>query len=141
MDAQYDELQHELLGYDAQMEEMFNAQEALFDVPQGETLSLEQLVESSEMLGEGPSDIAEMADYDDGLTTPEPLEQEMGEGAEQTESMEPDPDQLQYYDGVMAPEMDNDRMQEMMDPLMMPGFYGPMPFGPGPMPGPGPGGP
>lgn len=139
INAEYDELQHEMFGYGPQVEEIFDAQEALFDMAEAESPSLEQLVEASGMLEEGPmpNEIGEMADYDDGSMVCEPSEQQMYGGPEQ---MEPYPD-----GGMMPQEMCEEQVQEMMDPYMMPGMPDPCmmpgPMGPGPMLDPGPGGP
>jgi len=159
-ETQLRQYEPDLLDHNVPMEDMFNAHEALFDSLQPEAPfleeamfeqpaevidaepmpgpeSLEQIVEANDMQ---PGDMMpdEMRDYDDSMMTPELFEEEM-------EPMEPYPDPLQHYGGMMPQEMYDEQMPEMMDPYMMPGMIDPYmmpgPFGPGPMLDPGPGGP
>jgi hypothetical protein len=156
--------------YGAEMETMFNAQEALFNLqsdafPMEQLMSdqfvedmelsaapgaesLEQIIEDHEM----PDGMAEALDYDDSLMAPDRFV--MGGVAEPTESMEPYPDPMQDDYGMMPQEMYDEQLPgmadpymspDMIDPYMMPGIMDPYmmpgPFGPGPMLDPGPGGP
>lgn len=167
-DAQYRESEPESYDYSAHMEDIFNAQEALFDAlesgpspmeqaildqpmenqnPAAEPISqsLEEIVEA-EPMQDGLSMLDDMAGrpgYDDSLMTPELLEQQMDEVAEQMESMEPYPVPGQLGYGMMPQEMYDEQMLYMMDPFMVPGLMDPymMPGPFGPMLGPGPGGP
>jgi len=79
----------------------------------------------AEDMEEGPA-------YDDCVMTQEVFEEQMCEASEQMEPGEPQADMLECEDEMMPEEMD-----EMIDSSMMPGFYGPMPMGPGLDPGPG----
>ena len=166
VESQYGQLQPELFDYGANLEEILNDQEALFDAflsepspleqaildqpiedvnPVVEPVfqSLEQIIETEPMQEDGmmPDDMAEMPDYDDSLMTPDLFEQVMDEV---TEPMEPYPDPFGHYGGMMPQEMYDEQMQYMMDPLMIPEMMDPYmmpgPFGPGPMLDPGPGG-
>lgn len=154
-------------GFDsgAEMEAIFKAQDTMFDLPELEAAftgqpteemgllagpgseSLEQIIEANDMGPEGmmPDEMPGAPDYDDSLVTPDLFEQQMDEAPEPMESMDPYPDPLQHYGGMMPPEMYDEQMQQMMDPYMMPGMIDPYmmpgPFGPGPMLDPGPGGP
>jgi hypothetical protein len=157
--------------YGAEMEAMFSAQEALFnllqpdavpmeqimpdqfveemgllDVPGSE--SLEQIIEAHEMLYGMP----EALDYDDSLMAPVLFG--IGGVAEPTESMEPNPDPIQDGYDMMPQEMYDEQLPGMVDPYMEPDMADPymapdmmdpymVPglFGPGPMLYPGPGGP
>ena len=168
-ESQFRESDPAQFDYGAEMEAMFQAQEALFDPSQpdvaameqiisGEPVepmgplafpggeSLEQIIEAHEMLDEGMMP-DEMPDYDDSLMTPQLFEQGM-------EPMEPRPDPFEPYGGMMPQEMYDEQMPGMMDPYMtpemmhpymMPGMMDPymMPglFGPEPILDPGPGGP
>jgi hypothetical protein len=134
-----------------QMDAVFNAQEALFKMLQGQMpaveqaisdqmsdvslteqglldASLEQIVEAFDI--ENPvaaPDVINMApSYDDCLMDSVLFEQQLHEAAEQMESVEPLPDQIYDPNDMMQPY--DPQMQQMMDPYMMPG---PMGLGPG----------
>jgi hypothetical protein len=142
-----------------QMDGVFNAQEALFNMLQGQMpsveeaisdqmadvsfpeqgladVSLEQIVEAFEMQGPAvaPDMIGITPSYDDCLMDSALFEQQVHEAAGQMESVESLPDQMYEPNDMMLPY--DPQIQQMMDPYMMPG-----PMGPGPMMGPGPGGP
>jgi len=169
-EAQLREMEAADLDYGTQMEAVFEAQEALFDLPQPEAVpteqampdqpveemgpladpvpeSLEHIIEASDMQPEGmmADEMPDALDYGDSLMSPDLLEEEMGEVAEPTEAMEPYPDPFGHYGGMTLQEMYDEPEPEMMDPYMIPGMVDPYmmpgPFGPGPMLDPGPGGP
>jgi len=134
----YEMQQFAELDYGAQMEADFNAQEAMLEQPVEEMgpladlgpQTLENIIEAEQMQYEDgmPDDMAGMqALMDEGP------DEQMYETPEQ---MEPYPTPIGYDDGMMPQEMYDEQMQDMMDPYMMPGL-----FGPGPMLDPGPGGP
>jgi hypothetical protein len=111
-------------------------EEVLADHDMGEISSLadpmSESLEDGMMAEELAEDMEAGPAYDDCLMTQEVFEQQMCEAAEQMEPREPQADMLECEDEMMPEEMD-----EMMDPFMIPGFYGPMPMGPGLDPGPG----
>jgi len=145
----------------AEMEAMSKAQEAMFDLPDLEAAfmeppieamepltgsgldSLEQMVEANGMGPEAmmPDAIPGGPDYEESLMIPELFDQEMSDAVE---PVEPYPDPMQHYGGMMPQEMYDEQL-DIMDPYMMPGMIDPYmmpgPFGPGPMLDPGPGGP
>jgi hypothetical protein len=152
----FNDIQDARLDYSALPDAYFDAQDALFDLPQPEQMaqgqqvldqfmeemnpiedleaqSLEQIIEAQELVPEG-----EMANYDIQIEQG-PLEQQLQEGFEQMDMEDPylEPPAQGY--GMIPQEMYDEQIQEMLDPFMIPGFYGPMSFGS--MPGPGPGGP
>lgn len=144
-----------------EMEAMFKAQEAVFDLPELEAAfmeppteamgslarpgseSLEQIIKANEIGPEAmmPDEMPEAPDYDDSLMTPELFEQEMSEAAE---PMEPYSDPMEQYGGMIPQPMYEEQVPDMMDPYRMPGMMNPYmmpgPFEPGPMFDPGPGG-
>jgi len=133
---QFYEIQPSEFDYGGQMEADFSAQEAMFEQPMEEIgpmtdsgqQTLENIVEAEQMqYATGMADdISGIPD----LINEGPVEQMY----ETPEQMEPYPTPLGYDDGMMPQEMYDEPMQDMMDPFMMPGPWGPMP-------GPGPGGP
>ncbi|MHC4539841.1 MAG: hypothetical protein ACYS74_08675 [Planctomycetota bacterium] len=159
LESQLREFEPAESDYGAGIEAVFDAQEALFDLPELEAEfmsqptagmgplaspgpeSLEQIVEAHDIADGVP----DTPDYDDSLMTPDHFEQEMGEAAEPMEWMEPYPDPFGHYGGMMPQEMYDEQAPEMMDPYMTPDMIDPYmmpgPFGPGPMLDPGPGGP
>ena len=138
---------------------VFNAQEALFNMLQGQIpsveeaisdqmagtpihesdlghLSLEQIVDALEMqsLVVAPEEVGGTPSYDDCLMDSILFEQQVHEAAGQMESVGPLQDQMPDPNDMM-PQPYDPQMQQMMDPYMMPG-----PMGPGPMMDPGGGG-
>lgn len=130
---QFDDMQFAEFGYGASMEPDIDAQEEMFEQPIEEMepmadlgpQTLENIVEAEQRQYEDgmPDDMSEMPDaMNEG-----PVEQMY----ETPEQMEPYPEPRQDGYGMMPQEMYVEQMQEMMDPYMMPGPFGPMP-GPGP---------
>jgi hypothetical protein len=149
-ESQYGELQAELFDYGANMEEIFNDQEALFDAlqsgpspmeqaildqpiedvnPIAEPVfeTLEQMIETEPMQDDGamPEDMAEMLDFDNSLMRPELVEQQMYGADEEMAPQETEPDPFQYDNGMMPQEMYDEQMQYMMDPFMIPDLMDP----------------
>jgi hypothetical protein len=128
------EMQPVEFDYGDQMEADFSTQGIMFEQPVEEMgpmadlgpQTLENIVEAEQMQYEGaiPDDMSGMpALMDEG-----PVEQMY----ETSEQMEPYPTPLGYDDGMRQQEMYDEQMMYMMDPFMMSGPFGPMPFGPGP---------
>jgi hypothetical protein len=169
LEAQYHESDHESFDYGVEMDEMFNAQEALFDALQsgpspmeeaifdermegvdtmGEPMpeTLEDMIEAEPMQDGGamPDDMVGAPGYDGCPIGPELLEEQMHDVTEQMEPRYGYPDPLQAGYGIMPEQMSDEPIPDMMDPYMTPDMMDPymMPgaSGLGPMLDPGPGG-
>ena len=150
-ESQFRQFETMQFGQGAQMEEVFRAQEALFDLSNlGGLLaepampgpqSLDDIVEAYDLTPEAPPPGygPDAPGYDDCLMTPELFGELMHEAA--TDMMPQEAAPVPYDIGMMpggmyGEPMPDDMMEpEMMDPDMMPGPMGPG-FGPEPPPGP-----
>ena len=145
-ESQFRQFETMQFGQGAQMEEVFRAQEALFDLsnlggllaepalpgPQSldDIIGAYDLTPETPMAGYGP----DVPAYDDCLMTPELFGELMHEAA--TDMMPPEAAPVPYDIGMMPGGMYGEPMpDDMMDPDMMPGPMGPG-FGPEPPPGP-----